>query len=299
MELHQLRTFVAVAREGHLTRAADRLHLSQPSISAHIKTLEKEIGLNLFDRTPKGMRLTKQGETLLAHAYKVLEAGQSLLTEAQMMQEIFIPKLLIGVPADAALPELSDLIANLRNLYPGIELNLEQRLSGALLKDIRTELLDFGFIVDSAPPPDMQAIALKKIKFRVVAPISWAMQLERANWLEIASLPWIFTPSECGMNRVAGNFFKAHHIEPRASMTANSSTSIFALLVAKAGVTLMPESSAKEAALTNQAVVWEHGAIEGFLYFVHRHNRASDPVIQALQSIVKKLWPKKSLLVPA
>ena len=47
MELYQLRTFVAVAREGHLTRAADRLHLSQPSISAHIKTLEKEIGLNL------------------------------------------------------------------------------------------------------------------------------------------------------------------------------------------------------------------------------------------------------------
>ena len=297
MELYQLRTFIAVAQEGHLTRAADRLHLSQPSISAHIKTLEKEIGVNLFDRMPKGMRLTKQGETLLTHAHRVLEAGRTLLTEAQMMQEVFIPKLLIGVPADAALPELSGLIASLRDLYPGIELNLEQRLSGTLIKDIRSELLDFGFIVDSAPPPDMQAIALRKIKFRVVAPRAWAMQLERADWPEIASLPWIFTPSECGMNRVAENFFKAHHIEPRASMTANSSTSIFALLDAKVGVTLMPDADA--AALSNQIAVWEHGAIEGCLYFVHRHNRASDPVIQSLQGIVKKLWPERTTLASA
>lgn len=296
MELYQLRTFIAVAQEGHLTRAADRLHLSQPSISAHIKALEKEIGLNLFDRLPKGMRLTKQGETLLAHAYKVLEAGRTLLNEAQMMQEVFVPKLLIGVPADAALPELSDLIAHLRDIYTGIELNLEQRLSGILLKDIRSELLDFGFIVDSEPPPDMHAIALRKIKFRVVAPRAWAMQLERADWLEIASLPWIFTPSECGMNRVAENFFKARHIKPRASMTANSSSSIFALLAAKAGVTLMPEADA--AALSNQMAVWEHGAIEGCLYLVHRHNSASDPVIQSLQGIVKKLWPERAALVP-
>ena len=297
MELYQLRTFIAVAQEGHLTRAADRLHLSQPSISAHIKSLEKEIGLNLFDRTPKGMRLTKQGETLLAHAHRVLDAGRTLLTQAQMMQEVFIPKLLIGVPADGALPELSDLIADLRGLYSGIELNLEQRLSGTLIKDIRSELLDFGFIVDSKPPPDMHAIALRKITFRVVAPRSWAMQLERADWFEIASLPWIFTPSECGMNRVSESFFKARHIEPRASMTANSSASIFALLVAEAGVTLMPDAEA--AALSNQIAVWEHGAMEGCLYFVHRHNRASEPVIQSLQGIVKKLWPEHSALVPA
>jgi len=297
MELYQLRTFIAVAQEGHLTRAADRLHLSQPSISAHIKSLEKEIGLNLFDRTPKGMRLTKQGETLLAHAHRVLDAGRTLLTQAQMMQEVFIPKLLIGVPADGALPELSDLIADLRGLYSGIELNLEQRLSGTLIKDIRSELLDFGFIVDSKPPPDMHAIALRKITFRVVAPRSWAMQLERADWFEIASLPWIFTPSECGMNRVSESFFKARHIEPRASMTANSSASIFALLVAEAGVTLMPDAEA--AALSNQIAVWEHGAMEGCLYFVHRHNRASEPVIQSLQGIVKKLWPEHSALDPA
>ena len=54
MEIHHLKTFVTVADEGHLTRAADRLHTSQPSVSAHIKALEEELGLILFLRTPQG-----------------------------------------------------------------------------------------------------------------------------------------------------------------------------------------------------------------------------------------------------
>jgi len=62
MELYQLKTFVTVAEEGHLTRAAERLFTSQPAISAHIKSLEEELGVTLFHRTPKGMQLTTEGE---------------------------------------------------------------------------------------------------------------------------------------------------------------------------------------------------------------------------------------------
>ena len=58
MELYQLRTFAAVAEESHLTRAAERLHLSQPAVSGHIKALEGELGVRLFDRAPTGMELT-------------------------------------------------------------------------------------------------------------------------------------------------------------------------------------------------------------------------------------------------
>lgn len=61
MELYQLKTFTAVAEENHLTRAAERLNTSQPALSAHIKSLEAELGVTLFERTPKGMKLTPQG----------------------------------------------------------------------------------------------------------------------------------------------------------------------------------------------------------------------------------------------
>ena len=73
MELYQLKTFVAVAKEGHLTRAAKSLHTSQPAVSAHIKALEAELEIALFDRTPKGMDLTAAGKRLLDQAQTILE----------------------------------------------------------------------------------------------------------------------------------------------------------------------------------------------------------------------------------
>jgi DNA-binding transcriptional LysR family regulator len=66
MELYQLRTFVTVAEEGHLTRAAERLHLSQPAVSGQIKALEQELEVRLFDRSVSGMELTASGRELSA-----------------------------------------------------------------------------------------------------------------------------------------------------------------------------------------------------------------------------------------
>ncbi|WP_202901423.1 LysR family transcriptional regulator [Nitratireductor aquibiodomus] len=65
MDIQQLRTFVAVAREGSITRASERIHLSQPAVSAHIKAMEETLGLSLFERTPRGMILTGDGERCL------------------------------------------------------------------------------------------------------------------------------------------------------------------------------------------------------------------------------------------
>ena len=76
MELYQLRGFAAVAETGHLTRAAERLHLSQPALSAQIKALEDELGVPLFERLPSGMELTPAGRSLLPEAQKVVAAAQ-------------------------------------------------------------------------------------------------------------------------------------------------------------------------------------------------------------------------------
>lgn len=73
MSLAQLTYFVAVAEEQHLTRAAKRLHVSQPPLTRQIQQLEEELGVQLFERSPRGMRLLPQGETLLARAKQILE----------------------------------------------------------------------------------------------------------------------------------------------------------------------------------------------------------------------------------
>src|SRR5476649_215165 len=104
MELYQLRSFVAVAEAGHLTRAAEKLHVSQPAVSAHIKALEDELELALFGRTPSGMELTFAGQRLLANAEKVLAAAQALRNDASALKGKVAGKVSVGTLSD---PEFS------------------------------------------------------------------------------------------------------------------------------------------------------------------------------------------------
>src|SRR5205085_11052893 len=86
VELTQLRSFIAVAKHGHLTRAAESLHLSQPALSAQIKALEESLGVPLFRRLPSGMILTPSGRVLLGSAERVLGALQDLKSAASALQ---------------------------------------------------------------------------------------------------------------------------------------------------------------------------------------------------------------------
>ncbi|HLL83105.1 MAG TPA: LysR family transcriptional regulator [Longimicrobium sp.] len=79
MSLTQIQSFVAVAEEGHVGRAARRLHLTQPPLSRHILALEDELGARLFERTPRGMRLLPAGEAFLLHARRILAEVEAAL----------------------------------------------------------------------------------------------------------------------------------------------------------------------------------------------------------------------------
>src|ERR1041385_1486809 len=100
MELYHLRTFVIVAEEKNVTRAAKRLFMTPPAVSAHIKALEEELNVTLFVRTPQGMQITEKGALLKAKAEQTLRSAQDMVNHATQMQDYLMGRLAFGLRSE-------------------------------------------------------------------------------------------------------------------------------------------------------------------------------------------------------
>ena len=124
MEIYQLRTFVAVAREGSITRASEILSLSQPAVSAHIKTMKDNLTLVLFEHTSRGMSLTVQGKKVLAKAEQGLAVHRDLLEEAGWIKSRVSGAFRLGSNRSTNAQVMGKLLTRLSETCPDIEMAL-------------------------------------------------------------------------------------------------------------------------------------------------------------------------------
>ena len=171
MDLNQLKTFIAVAEEQHLTRAAERLFTSQPAVSAQLKGLEESLEVVLFNRTPKGMTLTPPGEKLLVQAQATLDAANLIVSQAKAMKGELMGCLSVGINSDFSFLKIPSLLADARDNYPGIQLSFINSMSSDILIDIRKGKLDTGFFFGPSPTTDLRVIKLVDIETAIVGPI--------------------------------------------------------------------------------------------------------------------------------
>lgn len=146
MDIASLRAFIAVAELGSFSRAAVRLHLTQPAISKRIVTLEQSVGFPLFDRNGRQVCLTEPGRTLLPHARRIInEIEDSLHAIANLSTEISGP-LRVGTSHHIGLHRLPPIIRNYLQSYPEVELKLTFLDSEQVSKQVAQGLLDLGVI---------------------------------------------------------------------------------------------------------------------------------------------------------
>jgi DNA-binding transcriptional LysR family regulator len=147
MELRQLRYFVAIGEEQHYGRASLRLRVAQPALSRQIQNLEKEIGFKLFERLPRGVKLSTAGKHFLEDARRILkETGESVMRAARVARGQS-GTLRVGFPEDALWHSMvPQSFRRFREMRPEIELELQPIPSLEQLEAIRSERLDAGFI---------------------------------------------------------------------------------------------------------------------------------------------------------
>lgn len=146
MELRQLRYFVAVADELHFGRAAARLHMSQPPLSAQVRQLEREVGVTLLQRTTRRVTLTSAGELFRQRAVAVLAAVEDAAQEAREADAGRRGRLRIGFVSSASLTVLPDAIRTFRESRPLVELQLHPMTSNEQVEALHSGELDLGLI---------------------------------------------------------------------------------------------------------------------------------------------------------
>ena len=152
MELRQLEYFVAVARELHFGRAAEKLHVAQPSVSQQIKALEGELGVPLFERTSKAVFLTGPGTELLPLAAKLLDDAAHIRRLAQIAARRVSGEIRIGFLADEYSQEVSErFLTAIRREHPRLVLEFQQMDFAEHHWALERGDVDMAFVVDPAP----------------------------------------------------------------------------------------------------------------------------------------------------
>jgi len=288
MEIHLLKTFVSVAREGSITRASERLYLSQPAVSAHIKAIEESLGLTLFERTARGMIMTHDGQRLLVKAEQTLAAHREFLEEATRIKGRLVGKLRLGATSSSSAAAVGRLLAVLAERYPELEVALQHGTSTETLEGIRSLRLDAGFYNEAGEPDsELSTIEVARFGIYLAAPKDLIPAAPALDWQALAELSWISPTSGTCCGRAAENLFQAHSIRPKRIISVDREHVTRTLIAGGVGVGLLHADTAKEAQARGEVDLVCEAQEAVRVLFAQRADRARDPLLSAVCSIVR------------
>ena len=249
MDLRHLRYFVAVAEEGHVTRAAERLGIQQPPLSQQIQALERELDLLLFRRKPRGVELTDAGRTLLVDARRILGDVDGALAKVRRTARGEQGQIVVGFTSSAPFhPFVPRVIRLFRERFRHVSVTLEEGGTADLVAALRAERLDVAFIRSPVPDGDGIAVHAMLEEAMVAAlPSAHALAATPTSILSLADLaaePFVLyrRASGPGLHDQIIGACQAAGFSPRIEQEAPRIVATLNLVAAGLGVTIVPES---------------------------------------------------------
>ena len=289
MDLTQLRAFITVAREGNLTRAAQRLHLTQPAVSLQIKSLQTSLQLQLFTRKSNGMALTSDGAKLLPLAERVIACSSEFIQASKSLSSTLSGNLSIGTILDPDFTRLGVFLKRLVESYPHISTQLQQGMSGWVHQQIKNGLLDAGYYLGDAGHT-YHSLTLTPFSYNVLAPQGWKQRVQGKNWDALAALPWIWSPPESVHNRLLTKAFAEYKVEPVKVALVDQEASMLDLVKSGVGLSLVRESIALREAHAHGLVIADRVSVTTDLCFICLTKRKQEPAIANAFTLMNALW---------
>lgn len=247
MELRQLEYLVAVADEASFTRAAARLHVAQPGVSAQVRRLEAELGLQLLDRSGRTVRPTEVGAAVLAHARAALDAVAGVRMAVDELTGLLRGHVAVGTVTSPPSDLLPDLLAGFHTAHPGVEITLSEGTSDHLLAQLRSGGLDLALVGAAGPPPaDIEtALLLEEPLAAAVAASDPLVARTGVTLRGLASRPLISLPRGTGLRTAFDDACARAGVQPRIAFEAGVPEVLAQLAARGLGVAILPAGFAR------------------------------------------------------
>jgi DNA-binding transcriptional LysR family regulator len=238
VELKELRSLVALSELGNISRVAERLHLSPPAIHKQLKTLEDELGVMLYERVGKELRLAQAASVLLPYMQEILVQYDSAFSALEEWKGLKHGQVRIGAgPSGCVLPTI---IRQFEQAYPGVEVQVEAANTSVLLEDLQKGLLDLALIVSSD---------LRDCKnFRIEA--TWGFDLalvcspeEPDSPTQLADLNdrrFILFRQGSRLQEPIDRYFSSQQFEPKVVMRFDNANFIRDMVRSRLGIAFLP-----------------------------------------------------------
>jgi LysR family transcriptional activator of glutamate synthase operon len=242
MDLHQLRVFQAACKSEGFTRASQQLHLSQSTVSQHIKQLEEELGCPLFLRVGKRVLVTEAGSLLLQYIEKIFHDLKNAEMAVREMSAIKRGAVRLGVGGTTLTYRLPHVLGDYNRRFPDIELIVLTGTTEFLLDAVKSQHVDLAIVMSTpAPPAGMKVSPLGREELVVV--LNREHPLARKSTLapaDLASLRFILYEKNTAMQDLIDGYFESLGVAPRIAMEVESIEAIKSLIRAGLVASILP-----------------------------------------------------------
>ncbi|HIW47461.1 MAG TPA: LysR family transcriptional regulator [Candidatus Yaniella excrementigallinarum] len=245
VELRQLEYFLAVAEELHFGRAAARLNISQPPLTVHIKRLEEELGLTLFDRTSRRVSLTPEGSRFRDLIRPILQDLDEAVEDIREIKAGRRGRVRVGFVSSASYALIPAGVRDVRTQHPGIHLELNPMATGEQVEALLENRLDIGIMRDAPLQAGLQFTTLLTEQMVVVVPTNHQLAAQdEVSPAHLAEVPLVLFPYQSMPGYVTNIMEIFHPIgqSPRIAQRAVNQENVMGLVAAGVGASILPAS---------------------------------------------------------
>lgn len=243
MDLKRVRTFVAVAEQGSVSKAALRLHITQPALSRQIRDLQQELGLRLFDRVGRGLVLTAEGEQLLGDCRNLLGYAGSLSERAQLLRRGDTGVLKVGASPVQIEAVLSTFLRRYAERYPDVQVRLVEAVGPDILAMLERGEIHLGILLQALEADDRRFGTYPVPPIGLLAACHPSFPFDSGSTIEVgplASYPLLLLDSGFVIRRTFDAVCRLARVKPNVRFESRAPSNLLALAEAGHGVAIIP-----------------------------------------------------------